>query len=353
MPSTSKPQPDATPDADAPAPSSPPTAPAAPRRLLVWADAERAPHVAGLIAARGEAVTLVGVGGSRSAELGKLAADANAPITDDLRALIASSEADRLILATAEHVAPRDLGMAVETGLDIRALELPLTSLSDLREAIGDAAGPKGESPLVLTPSVLRTPGLAAASDPLPALGEVRAVCVRHAGPARCGTVWTRLVDAWLAVLTLGKRPETIDATLRTKAARQPDDPLAVHGTVVAHGRGLKACAASVVVSDTALGTRRRIDAFAEHGYLELTDHAYLLLSDGDPPIDAAPDPHQPADFPALLAHHAAQLDDDAHTHARTKLTRLREAVACGLATLLSARTGQPESPHGLLELDR
>ncbi|MEM0913378.1 MAG: hypothetical protein AAGK09_02090 [Planctomycetota bacterium] len=336
-----------------------PSKPAAPEAIvepqisgwLVWADAERIDAVAAMVDALGDAIEITGVGGSRAASVNRFAEAHDATVGDDLRALLASTPAEGLLLASADGVAPADLALAVDNGVEVRATELPLTSLADLRTALGTEGGAKGESPLIVTPAISRLPGLAKASDPMQTLGDPRAVCVRHAGPSQAGTVWTRLVDAWLAVLTLSDTPETIDATLRTDAARQPDDPLAVHGTVLAHGRGLKAAAATVAVSDQAAATRRRIDVFAAHGYLELTDDAFLVLADGDPPVDGTPEPNTPPDPADLLANHWRQLDTQPEAH--PKLARLRQAVACGLATLLSARTGQPESPHSLLEIDR
>ncbi|MEM9251730.1 MAG: hypothetical protein AAGB29_05215 [Planctomycetota bacterium] len=331
------------------APAAP--APPKPHSWLVWVDAERIDAVAALADALGDAVTVTGVGGSRAASVNRFAEAHDVGVTDDLRALIASTPAEGLLIASAEGVGPTDLALAVDNGVEVRAIELPITNLADLRTALGTEGGPKGESPLIITPAVARLPGLAKASDPMATLGDARAVHVRHVGPAQAGTVWTRLVDAWLAVLTFGAMPETIDATLRSAAARQPDDPLAVHGTVLAHGRGLKSAAATVLVSDQAIATRRRLEVFAAHGTLELTDHAFLVLADGDPPVDGTPDPHTPADPADLLADHWRQLDSQPEAH--PKLARLRQAVACGLATLLSARTAQPESPHGLLEIDR
>jgi hypothetical protein len=340
---------------DQPAPSDGVAAPSSGggRRWLVWADAERLPPLADLFDRLGEAVRVVGVGGSRATAVTRFAATHDAEQNDDLRALLASTDADGLLIASADGVAASDLAFAADAGLELRATELPLTSLSELRDALGVDGGPKGESPLVLTPAIASLPGLSRANDPMHVIGDARAIAVRHVGPARTGTVWTRLVDAWLAVITLGALPETIDATLRTPAARQPDDPLAVHGTVLAHGRGIKAAASTVAVSDQLFATRRRVDVFAADGYLELTDHAFLLFGPGDPPIDGTPDPHQPADPVDLLDAHWTQLDDPTPSDARPRLARLREAVACGLATLLSTRTGQPESPHNLLRLDR
>ncbi|MEM6755863.1 MAG: hypothetical protein AAF586_01745 [Planctomycetota bacterium] len=346
MPAKPTPTPPAVDTTSAAPPDSP-----RPHHWLVWADAERIAPVSALVDTLGDAIAIAGVGGSRDTTVAQFAKAHDTALSDDLRALIASTEVDGLLIASAEGVGPTDLALAVDNGVEVRATELPLTNLADLRTALGTEGGPKGESPLIITPAVARLPGLAKASDPMQTLGDPRAVHVRHVGPSQAGTVWTRLVDAWLAVLTFGAMPETIDATLRSAAARQPDDPLAVHGTVLAHGRGLKSAAATVVVSDQAIATRRRLEVFAAHGTLELTDHAFLVLADGDPPVDGTPDPHTPADPADLLADHWRQLDTQPESH--PKLARLRQAVACGLATLLSARTAQPESPHSLLEIDR
>ena len=172
-----------------------------------------------------------------------------------------------------------------------------------------------------------------------------------HAGSADAGSMFFRLFDAWIGVLDFIELPETIDAELSpASGGGVPDDPRQLTGRLTAHARLPGVGSAGILVSDQAAELTRRLTVVGEQAQLIITAGGYRLTkSDGE-----VMDEHQAEREPTYLEQVAAQwrrLIDQRTAPPEHRAERERNALACCHACLLSARTGQPESPGRVLEL--
>ena len=313
--------------------------------VTIWTDAERTGLLSSLLDLMGESVTPIGVGGPRGTEVDRLAKSIETSPEDDLRKLLVDKPAAFLILGTMRDVAAEDLIAAARAGTTILTLEpiaRELRELDQLDEALGH---------IVLVPAFLRSPGLLRAADPRGLLGGRRNLAYHGGGPVETASLFARLYDAWASVLSFTLLPETIDASLVTPDGVVPSDPRKLTGTVSAHARIPDDTAAVVQVTDLA-GTRRRtLDVLGDAAQLHVSDTGYDVCELDGTRLDHFDQAATEPPFVDLIVAQwrrlidvPARLDSD---------TSPRDVLACCLATMLSARTGQPERPDGILQMRR
>lgn len=311
----------------------------------IWTDADRATLLSSVLDLMGDSVTPIGVGGPRGAEVDRLAKSIETVPEDDLRKLLVDRPSAFLLLGTMRGVAADDVIAAAHAGTVILTLE-PIASelreLDQLDEALDR---------VVLVPAFLRSPGLLRAADPRGLLGAHRNLAYHGGGPAGTASLFARLYDAWASVLSFTLLPETIDASLVTPDGVVPGDPRKLTGTVSAHARIPDDTAAVVQVTDSA-GTRRRtLDVLGDAAQLRVSDTGYDLCELDGTRLDHYDQAPTEPPFVDLIATQwrrlidvPARLDSDSAP---------RDVLACCLATMLSARTGQPERPDGILQMRR
>ena len=354
-----------------------------PVEVVVWTDTQRASRDGQIINQMGRSARPIGVGGPRTAEVDALARRLDCPHQDDLRQLLMDRPAGSLLLGTMAGADAHDLAAAIAQGTLIMAVEPPASTLDAWQSLAGepaaigtgrhkrtspagaeDAAGAGKDAPdrrrpgrIVPTPSFERSAGWTGAANPLEILGAPQLTSFTSFGRLDDCSLFARLMDAWRSVLPLSDMPLSIDASLSGPLAQAPGDLRGLTGHLAAHGRLPSGGAVLLQVSDRAGNHFRALHVISSKGRLGVNDLRYHLYDVGGDLMDQAAPSVEPVSFVDLVADHWRQM---LHRPAppepaqRQRADRVeQQAVACCLASLLSARTGEPESPGKLIDLAR
>ena len=328
--------------------------------VTVWTNAHRAPLVTSLLDVMGGDIRVIGVGGPRVAAVDDLAKRLDCPQEDDLRKLIVERPASFLLLATMEEVAREELLAAASQETILLALEpaaADLSELSRLTPRTSKAASVGRPLSVVLLPAFRHSPGFVGSADPHDVLGEQRLVTIESCGRPEASSLYARLSDAWHTVLHFTPLPESIDASLAGPLTEIVDDLRQCAGRLGAHARMPDGSSAVLQISDQAADERRYLHVLGQQAELRITDTGYdLRQSDGQILDHSQPTPTG-IPFVDLIASQWRSLlhrrDLAEPTAAGIPPHREADVLACCLACLLSARTGQPENPRKLLEMGR
>ena len=372
--------------------------------VIVYADAAAAGRVGRVLEGMGERVRCLGVAGERTGALNELAGRLGAAVEPDLRKLLIDRPASYLLLGTLAGLELDDLQPTRAAGTTVLTLDPiagDLTQLAAVERAAsgsggggggngnggGSGGGGGGGLRVVHLPPFMLAPGPLGCPDPMVRLGRRRVASMFSGGPAEEATLFSRLFDAWRTLLQFCELPETIDATVTPDisppgATTAPPEGLrGLTGSVAAHARLPDGGAAAVHVSDRHARHARRVHVLGDTGEVCLDDTAWRLYQrgpspDSDPEAadaktrDAAPprlidqgdarplptgDPGEGiVTWPGIAAWQWHRLlDRPAATATQRPMASLAEPLACCEACLLSARTGQPESPWKMLEIGR
>lgn len=338
--------------------------------LILWTDPHRATLCGHIIRAMDASVRLIGVGGPRGSDAVKLAQQHALPCTDDLRKLLVEHPATFLLLATAEPVDSKLLQLAMNQGTTILTLE-PIASNFD---QIITTKAPQGEGRLLTLPAFTFSPAWTKAGETQDLLGHIRLIAFESVGPLVQQSLHARHAEAWQIITRLAAMPESIDCSLVGPLTEIPDDPRAITGHLTAHARLPRGAAAQITLSDQASRHRRRLMIIGDLGRLLMTDTAYqlfgrdaennkhdMLIEDVDLtatlPLDEtglSEDEAAANIFAQLAAAQWRRLIDHPDHPWQTSSTQDQAAnLACQMAALLSARTGQAESPSKMAMLAR
>lgn len=320
----------------------------------IWLDSRYAQPITRLIDVMGKSIRPIAIGGPTADGRDDLAKALDVPRFDDLRQMLVERPAAFLLLGTLDGVGDEDLPMAVARGMTVLCFEPIADGIAQL-DALAQPAKPTDGSPhlggrIVHVPAFERSPGFLAAADPQQALGEQRTAQLSHLGPPSAGSLFARLFDAWSTLLGFFDMPETVTATLTGHDGPVPDDPRQLTGRITALARLSDGGSATLLVSDSANPTPRRLEALGSESQLLITDAGYTLTRlDGEHVDDHTHDgPTTPTD---LIAHQWRRLIDHRGATPDPTMRRQRDALACCLACQLSARTGQPESPGRVAQM--
>lgn len=233
----------------------------------------------------------------------------------------------------------------------------------------------------IYIPAFLQCPGWLHTADPLETLGPMHSLMYTSLGRAGHGSLFMRLMDAWLSLITLTDFPDLIFAGLSGEQSTTPADLRQAHGHLQLHARLSGNRSLLVQVSDRASQPQRELHILAELAELEVTDLAYQLhdqqgkLLDEHPgasssPVSSAPvtlHTQSAASTSSLPVPTSSEADDGwwamVIAQARRTITQSPApqsssgrdltalALACCQAAWLSCRTGQPESPREILRM--
>lgn len=325
--------------------------------IVVWIDAPRAALVTQLLDVMGAEVKPIGVGGPRVTEVDDLARRLDAPREDDLRKLVVERPAAFLFLATMDGVGHEDLAAAAAQETTILTLEPLAADLPELERLAGRTPGSRDGrtvlSRVARVPTFTQSPGYLRSSDPHEVLGDRRLIACESCGRPETGSLFARLYDAWHTVLGFAPLPESIDASLSGPMNDIPDDLRRVHGQIAAHARMPDGHNAVVHVADNASDHRRRLHVVSPQAELRISDTGYDLRHADGAIVDEGDVKPGGVTFIDLVAAQWRRLLDRPPGFSDAPPGREAEALACCLAALLSARTGQPESPRKLMDLGR
>ncbi len=355
-----------------------------PKRILAWLD----PGQVELVRAVAEHAHLeiVGAGSPTKAQAGAAATALGCLSLADLRSALTEGEADAVLIA-----APGDFGRADAAsdvpallaararGVKVATLEPFPTSAIDLatRGWTDASAGVAPASVARLVPLPRHTRPFRDAAELIPDLGTIRCVGIESLGGPSEGSLAARLAGAIDTVLLLMGEPELVDAACVSPLQGQgvhalPGETLTdLHGDVSASVRFADGRAASILASSHASRWNFTCTILSERGRLRLYDDGFELLAPTGVKLDEArhrrtrghvgtggtaaralpglgnaapegaahPSPHAVAAIADALSRLLDQHIPD------TGPPDWPGILCLAQATLLSARTGQPESP--------
>jgi hypothetical protein len=317
--------------------------------VTVWTTPAKADLAERLLDVMGGSVRPLGVGGPRSTEIDRLAKRWDCPAGNDLRKLLIDRPAAYLLMMSLDGVRAADLQAAARAGTRVLCLEPWAVERSEL-----DAAATPGQpDALGFAPAFLQSPGCLAAADPQDQLGHPRLVRFVSHGRADEGSLLARLIDGWLSVLSFNDLPESIDATLHHAGpgGSRAAEPRDLSGWLTAHARLADGSAVLFEASDRAASPRRHLLTLGPDAQLRITDGRYQLQNSEENLIDAGGEDKNHPPYIDLVARQWRQwIERPAPVVPPSRRAR---ALACVHASLLSARTGSPESPTKLMKIGR
>lgn len=339
-----------------------------PLPALAWLEPAQAPLVRMLAARACLRITAFGGPGFR-----ERAADSPFPDArreSDLRAALASTESGFVLLASrpASDASPDDADLLRLC----RARSLTLLTLEPVPASVADAASAE-QTHWFETCRFLglfrQSPALATADELLSSFGPARTLTVAFRSGRGRGTLAARLFDAMHIVHSIMGPPEAIDASVITPVASSGvrmdvgESLRSLHGDLTANLRYAGAKAAAISLSDRAGRWFRGIALIGEDGCIrmdesgvERVDAEGRIVETGAPPPRRRSRKRDPLfegiDDPAA----EEALGDAAARAADSRAPRpapfdLAAVLAMCEAAVLSARTGQPESPETILRM--
>ncbi len=353
-----------------------------PKRLLAWLEPNQVELVRA-VAASAHA-EIVGAGSPAKAQGGAVASALGCPVLDDLRSALTEGEADGVLICALGDFGRADAASDAPALLAARARGVKVGTLEPFPSSAIDLAtrGWTDTSTGVAPASVARpiplprhTRPFRDAGELIADLGTIRCVGIESLGGPGEGTLAARLAGAIDTILLLMGEPETVDSACVSPLLGQgvhalPGEALAdLHGDVSALVRFADGRAASILASNHASRWNFSCTVLSERGRLRLYDDGFELLSPAGEKLDEArhkrtrggtPAPPHPRTLPGLVAAAPAYPSPTPHAVAAIAdaLSRLLDGhipdtgppdwpgiLSVAQATLLSARTGQPESP--------
>lgn len=326
--------------------------------VTIWVDDDRLETMRTLLDMMGTSIRPIALGSPKSNAASEWSRELNTPMFDDLRQMLVQQPSAFVLLGTLSGVGTDDLPMAVAQGSKVLAIEPVGATVAEHEQAYKTVKPSDGSTRppgrIVHTPAFDRSAGFLASASPHEALGDRRAVQMTHVGKAAAGSMFFRLFDAWVSVLDFIELPQRIDAELSTPSgtAGIPDDPRLLTGRLTAHARLPGVGSAGVLVSDQAAELTRRLTVIGDQTQLVVTTGGYQLTKTDGEVVDHLDTNREPS-YLEQLAAQWRRLIDQRTAPPEHRATREQNALACCHACLLSARTGEPESPQRMLEMAR
>ncbi|MEM9883560.1 MAG: hypothetical protein AAF800_11635 [Planctomycetota bacterium] len=308
--------------------------------VAVWAGPERAELAGDVVDRMAGAARPLAVGGPACEAVADLGRRLGCPVEHDLRKLLNDRPVASVLVAEFDGIDPLILGKRLPAGTRALCLE---------PRAAGLHESPPGYETVASAPRFLDAPGHHRAAEPLDALPPPRLIRFSSLGRPTHGSLLARALDAWAAVLAYADLPETVTASAHDPTG-EPDPPIRRRrGWLAAHARLADGGAVLVEAADTAAHTRRQLSVLTADAQLTVSDTGYKLRQNNGAVLDAGDDDRDAAGFADLIADQWRR--DLERPVSATRPEADAAALACVHAALLSARTGEPESPRQLLKM--
>jgi hypothetical protein len=314
-------------------------------------------------------VAIVGAGSPVRGQAAAVAKALGAEPHDDLRATIASADADLALIASPGAFgerAPEDTAAILAArarGMRIASLEpIPSSALDLASGAWRSQSGVDPVDSVRFRPLARLSRSYREAMEVQESFGPVCTLTVAAWCKPDEGSLGARIYSALDLVLAILGEPETIDAAYVATHVAQGLNPLPgetlrdLHGDIAATLRFADGRAANVVASDRAGRWNREITMLGEGGRLRIFDDGFEWISPTGEKIDHSRSSRaKRGEVPAVthavvaIAEAVGRLVDPAippegaHDHATV--------LAMAQAALLSATTGQAESPGTIRRL--
>ncbi|MAX25951.1 MAG: hypothetical protein CMJ19_15750 [Phycisphaeraceae bacterium] len=312
--------------------------------LIIWTDANRVPLAKAIIDQLADRATFLAVGGERQSAVTDLARDLELPFDDDLRKLIIDHPPAGLLLLSNEEVSIKELTASAEDQMMVHAIE-PVTSTIPQVNPTTIQCG--------LLPRFEQCSGWAQAADPLSSLGQLDQIHYNNLSPQTDASLFAKLVDSWEHILSMVEMPTDVDAVLTSNVAI-PESLEKITGHLSIQARLASGGCIQMVLSDQAAMSRRQMMLLGNDGQIIVTDTQYQLYQPDGTLIDQWESQDAPPSYAQLIAENwfevlnkpYAQVADE-----EVRLKRRKAALGCAHACLISARTGESETPGRVLEL--
>ncbi len=349
-------------------------APPAPRALL-WIGAGQEALAQGVATHAGLDVRIVG--GAPAGAARGLAEAIGADAADDFRHALRTADVDVVVALTVSDRGEREALEDGETQKACAERGVALISIEPAPASLIELIRPKGhERPARACPAfapLLRLcMGFRAAKEALEAFGQVTTLDLSCRSGRGEGTLAARVFDAMDAVVSLMGPPETIDASVRGPCAESglrlaAGESLALlRGDMTAHLRYSDGRSAALTLSERGGRWFRGATMIGENGCLRVDEQGFEWLDASGALVDssggekrkgrAGKAPGRSASPEAPVSGAAAAIGEQIRRlldprSQETAPVDLRNVLATAEAALLSARTGQPESPATMLRM--
>lgn len=330
------------------------------RKAACWLDTQQV----GLLreVAKLAHLKVVAAGSPARAQTGAVAAELETEAVDDLRVALTESDADVILIFALGDFGKADAASDAASLLAARARGVMVLTLEPFPGSAIDLASRgwldagQGVRPVEvarLIPLPRRTRAFREAEEIISNLGEIRSVAIEALAHPADGSLAARLVAALDTVCLLMGEPETIDAafcSLHTTAGLHalPGETLAnLHGDMSLNVRFSGGRSAAILASDQAGAWSFHCTAIGPGGRLRLHDNGFEWFTPSGEKADETL--HKKGTKTATP--NAAHVIADAITRAldphlpESSPIDWPSILSMTQATLLSARTGQGESP--------
>lgn len=328
--------------------------------VFVWLVPEQIELVRHVAATAGLRITRAG--SPLKGQSGAVATALGVPTADDLRIALANEPADLAWIAAAGSFGAEaaDDTAAVQAasarGLKVATLEpIPASALDLAAGGWASSGGIRPVDAIRFLPLARLSASFREAAEVLEPFGPIRAMSLESWCAPADGSLGARLFGAMELVLSLMGEPETIDAQYVGPAHGRgvhalPGETLRdLHGDMTANLRFADGRAVALALSDNAGRWNRTVTLLGPGGRLRIFDDGFEWIGPGGEKVDesrparrsrgAATPPHAVL---AIAESLNRLLDPSVPEPAPLDYAAI---LAMGQAALLSARTGQCESP--------
>lgn len=324
---------------------------------IVWAEPERAAFLRRVTGASG--LTVVAAGSPGRARSGATAHAFGATAAEDLRAALTTGEAGVVLIADAGAFGASASGSDADAVLAAAARGAVVLCLDPVPASALELSGAgwlktrnarRPVDGLRFLPGAGDHPVLGGLDDVLAAFGAVRVASVRAMNRPEHGPLSAALFGGLALLRRVIDAPELIDSAIVTRGSG--DRPATdaglrdLQGHAVAMVRTAVGSIGRLLASDTADAWERSLELLGPSGRLMIRDTGFTWHDAEGGLVDSGEQAIGGDDDPAVAALAGAiRRRIDAFEPAAAELT---ETLTLASAALLSARTGQPESPAAL-----
>lgn len=334
---------------------------------MVWANPEQVGMLAGVLSGAG--IQVVGAGCPVSAQSGAVAQGFGCGVQDDLRHMLSSERPDLVLLASPGGFGHREVELdltalqhAHEQGVTVASLEpIPgeATEISGSRwgEALQTGAILGGGEFVRVVPMARRGRLVDELMATLETFGVIRSLSVSIAAPGVYGSLGARMFEAMDLVRTLVGVPGMIDASYQGEGSvvglhQLPGESMRdLHGVLAGHLRMGDGRGVLLQVSDRVGRSGLMMSLLGDEGEIRVLDEGFVRFDRGGEQIDSfALEADTKADPSSVrLTEQLIQLCSGVGP-VRSPVDHV-SVLAMGHAALLSARTGQGETPETIRRL--
>jgi hypothetical protein len=266
------------------------------------------------------------------------------PFDDDLRKLMIEHPPAGLLLLSMQDVGMKDLEAAAEAQMMVHSI-MPVTSTIAQVSPVTVQCN--------LLPRFEQSAGWAQAANPLESVGKLDQIHFTNLGSSNDASLFARLVDSWELILSLTHMPTAVDAVLSCNGPI-PENLEKITGHLSVQGRLPSGGCIQMLLSDSGAMSRRQMLMLGSDGQIVITDTQYELYHVDGALIDQWTGDKDMPTFAQLVSEgwYAALTNPYAQAMDQAiQIKRRKTALGCAHACLISARTGESETPSRVLEL--